>query len=796
MGSGCDDRGVPEHSTLVIEDGVIPRRVRRPIDLLRVVLSVGLIALILTLAYFASHTTSGLQHDVSTGARRLPAVLVLVVNAVSVLGVLLLPISTTVDLLLRRRSRQLLEAVLALVFVVLAVSGVARLILLYGSNAILEALTGSDNRTGRPLDALLAGLLAFITVARLMDRPRWSAFGALVVIGLFIGSVVNGGTTVAALSLSMLAGWGVGLAVRYTLGTPTTRPSGHEIAAALERTGYPVTVLRAARETDRGRAYVATSRSGEALEVRVLDRDLEGAGIANTLWRMLRLRTVIGLDAFSMRRTLERTALLSYATQAAGAPTPRLLAVSEIGPDSALLAHERLDGIRFPDLTEIADSDLERAWRGVRTLHEHHIAHRQLQADNLIRTNDGTVWILDGGSGTIAASDIMERIDIAELLCTLALLTDPERAVATGLRVLGRERLVRCLPTLQRVALSPGTRRALRKRRGVINELRDLLLPLTPDGQVENIQLERMSRRTLLAIVGGSVAAYLLLTQLGRVNMVQLINQASWQWALTALLLSALTYIAAAMSLQGFVPDQLSPWRTLLSQVAASFATLVAPPTLGAVAVNVRYLRRAGLNPALAAASVGVSQALAFVVHIMLLIGFGFAAGTSKDLHFHTPRFAIGVGIVLLVLLVILASLPAVRRWTIGRIRPIFAQVLPRLANLGQQPAKLTIGISGIVLLNLAYSACLAASVLAFGGKIAFAAVAFVYLAGSTLGQVAPTPGGLGAVEAALAAGLTATGIPSGVAISATLLFRLVTFWLPTIPGWFAFRWLQQKQAL
>jgi hypothetical protein len=303
MGSGCDDRGVPEHSTLVIEDGVIPRRVRRPIDLLRVVLSVGLIALILTLAYFASHTTSGLQHDVSTGARRLPAVLVLVVNAVSVLGVLLLPISTTVDLLLRRRSRQLLEAVLALVFVVLAVSGVARLILLYGSNAILEALTGSDNRTGRPLDALLAGLLAFITVARLMDRPRWSAFGALVVIGLFIGSVVNGGTTVAALSLSMLAGWGVGLAVRYTLGTPTTRPSGHEIAAALERTGYPVTVLRAARETDRGRAYVATSRSGEALEVRVLDRDLEGAGIANTLWRMLRLRTVIGLDAFSMRRT-------------------------------------------------------------------------------------------------------------------------------------------------------------------------------------------------------------------------------------------------------------------------------------------------------------------------------------------------------------------------------------------------------------------------------------------------------------------------------------------------------------
>ncbi len=787
---------MPEHSTLVIEDGVIPPRVRRPTDLLRVVVSLVLIGIILTLAYFASSTTSGIQHDVTTGARGLPAILVLLVNAVSVLGVLLLPVSTAVDLLLRRRSRQLLEAVLALVVVVLAVSAGSSLILKFGAPALLEALTGSITRTGHPLDALLAGLLAFITVARLLDRPRWSTFGVLVVGGLFIGSVVNGGTTVAALTLSLLAGWGVGLGVRYALGTPTTRPSGHEIAAALERAGYPVTVLRAARETERGRAYVATGANGIALEVRVLDRDLEGAGIANTLWRMARLRAVIGLDAFSLRRTLERTALLSYATQAAGAPAPRLLAVSEIGPDSALLAHERLDGIRFPELNSVADTDLDGAWRAVRILHEHHIAHRQLQADNLIRTRDGSVWLLDGATGSIAASDIMERIDVAELLCTLALLTDSERAVASALRVMGTERMIRCLPALQRVALSPGTRRALRRRRSVLTELRDLLLPLTPDGQIESIQLERMSRRTLLAIVGGSVAAYLLLTQLGRVNVVSLINQASWHWAFVALGLSILTYVAAAMSLLGFVPDHLSPWRTFVAQWAASFATLIAPPTLGTVAVNVRFLRRSGLKPAVAAASVGVTQAVAFIVHILLLLGFGFAAGTSKDLHFHTPRLAIGIGIVLVCLLILLISLPTVRRWTLDRIRPIFAQVVPRLANLAQQPTKLAAGVSGIVLLNLTYAACLGASVLAFGGKVSFAAVAFVYLAGSTLGQVAPTPGGLGAVEAALAAGLVAAGIPSAVAISATLLFRLVTFWVPTIPGWFAFHWLQRKQAL
>ena len=42
------------------------------------------------------------------------------------------------------------------------------------------------------------------------------------------------------------------------------------------------------------------------------------------------------------------------------------------------------------------------------------------------------------------------------------------------------------------------------------------------------------------------------------------------------------------------------------AQVAGDFATLVSPPTLGSVAINMRFLTKAGLHPALAGASVGV----------------------------------------------------------------------------------------------------------------------------------------------------------------------------------------------
>ena len=183
-------------------------------------------------------------------------------------------------------------------------------------------------------------------------------------------------------------------------------------------------------------------------------------------------------------------------------------------------------------------------------------------------------------------------------------------------------------------------------------------------------------------------------------------------------------------------------------------------------------------------------------MHLALLLLFGIAAGTHADLQFNGPRAVIiGVGVVAPIIGG-LASDPHVRRWPATRIRPLAEQVIPRLATVAQRPATLIEGFGGILLLNLAYCLCLVASVRAFSDSLTIAAICFACLAGSTLGQAAPTPGGLGVIEAALAAGLTAAGMDSALAVSATLLFRTVTFWLPTVPGWFAFRNLIAKGLL
>jgi uncharacterized membrane protein YbhN (UPF0104 family) len=444
----------------------------------------------------------------------------------------------------------------------------------------------------------------------------------------------------------------------------------------------------------------------------------------------------------------------------------------------------------------LGDAELAGAWEIVRDLQSARIAHRALIAENFLQATDGKVYIQGLEDGTIAASEVLLRIDLAEALVTLSLSADPVRAIQAGRVVLGDAGLARALPALQPVALSPHTRSKLKENRDLLTTLRATILENMPETNFEEIEIERVKPRTLVTIFAGTIAAYLLLTQLGQVNFSEVFRVADTRWMLIGLTFSALTYVGASLALSGVVPERLSFWKTFQAQWAASFATLVAPPTLGSVAINVRYLSRQGMNTALAGASVAVSQVMSFFSHITLLFIAVIVAGTSSDFSFRPPKTAIIVFLVVALSASALFTIPAVRRWSTEKIQPIFSQVLPRLSSLANQPAKLATGVFGVLLLNLSYCACLIASVRAFSTDSSMAAIALVYLAGSIVGQAAPTPGGLGAVEAALAAGLTAAGIDPGIAISATLVFRLITFWIPTIPGWFAFQNLQRTGNL
>ena len=84
----------------------------------------------------------------------------------------------------------------------------------------------------------------------------------------------------------------------------------------------------------------------------------------------------------------------------------------------------------------------------------------------------------------------------------------------------------------------------------------------------------------------------------------------------------------------------------------------------------------------------------------------------------------------------------------------------------------------------------------AFGGDVPLPTIAVAYLIASAIAIIAPTPGGVGAVEAALIATLVNLGMDAQASVSAVFLFRTITFWLPVPPGWIAFQIMQRKNYI
>lgn len=82
---------------------------------------------------------------------------------------------------------------------------------------------------------------------------------------------------------------------------------------------------------------------------------------------------------------------------------------------------------------------------------------------------------------------------------------------------------------------------------------------------------------------------------------------------------------------------------------------------------------------------------------------------------------------------------------------------------------------------------------LAFDVSMSFPKAGALYMIANTIGSAVPTPGGVGGVEAALTASLISFGVDNATAAAIVLLFRTLTFWLPTIPGYFFLQYTQRK---
>jgi uncharacterized membrane protein YbhN (UPF0104 family) len=645
-----------------------------------------------------------------------------------------------------------------------------------------------------------AAVACTIAAAPWLTRP-WRRTVWIVLWLAAVVRLITGTASPVEVVLAVAAGVTVGAGVLVLFGVPDRRIGPAEIAVALGSAGLPVTRVDPAPVEAKGsRPFTAATVDGQSLFIKVLGSDQRDADLLYRAYRFLRLRDIGDTrPAASLIQAAEHQALVAVMAGRAGVAVPAVRQVIKSADGSALLAMDRVGGssLDLIPVQRVSDTMIRELWQQVGGLHRARIAHRSLRAANVVVDSSARPWIVDFSFSELGATQRQIALDVAELLASLAVIAGPDRAVAGAVAVIGRDGLAAAVPLLQPLALSAGTRRAIARHDGLLTQTRAAAAAAGGREDQDLARIQRVRPRTLLAIAAAAGAFYFLLPKLAQVGSGwNALLSADWAWLPLVIALSAVTYLASAVALMGAVRPRIRFWPTVLAQAASSFVNRVSPANVGGMALNARFLQKSGVDASAGVAAVGVNSLVGAVVHLVLIVVFFTWAGKGLGKAFTLPsssKLLLILAVVVAIVGIVLATRPG-RRFASGKVIPGLRSAAASLKRVAQSPGKMTMLFGGSALITLAYIGGLAASVEAFGGGPSIVLIGAVYLGASALAAAAPSPGGLGALEAALVAGLTGVGMAAGPAVSAVLLYRLATYWLPVAPGWLSWRVLQRRE--
>jgi len=264
-------------------------------------------------------------------------------------------------------------------------------------------------------------------------------------------------------------------------------------------------------------------------------------------------------------------------------------------------------------------------------------------------------------------------------------------------------------------------------------------------------------------------------------NSLNAARSAQLTWFLASIVLMAVTFCIAAAIYGVLALHTLCYTSTLLVEVAAAFVGRLLPAGLGGLGLNGVYLYRRGHTAAEATAVVSVNNLLGMGAHLLLLAGvLAFQAQVVRAL-FARNHLSLSWQVAGAVFIVIAGAtaVPFVRI----RIAGFAKNLLVSVRKVGAPRLLRALLLAG--LLTITYTTLLLCSARALGVELGMLQVFIVFSFGTLAGTATPTPGGLVGAEAGLFAGFVAYGVSDARAGAAVLLFRLVTYWLPLLPGAF-----------
>jgi glycosyltransferase 2 family protein len=625
-------------------------------------------------------------------------------------------------------------------------------------------------------------------------RWWWALLLAFVPIHLVVSAIVPARSLVG-----LAVGWFVGALVVLVVGTPALEVPLEAAVRALGKRGFDVSRLTVIRPA--GRGPLVLSASGETPEctavVELYGPHQRSGGALRQLWGKLKLRdTETAPLVASMRRAVEYRGLMAIAIGDAGVANTETIAVAPLERGWMLYSHKPPRGV---PLSGCADTTpVGRLWDSLRVLNDHQIAHGDLRSHQ-ITIDDGTALFGGFGNAEYGATDAQLKSDIAQLLVTASAVYEPKSAVSAAIDVFGKDTILSASRRLTKVAVPKSIRRSIPDSGAVISGARAEVKRQTGADQIKTQTITRFTRSQIIQLVLFGALVYVAYPFISTApSFFSQLRTANWWWALLGLLVSAMTYVGAAAALWASTDGTVNFWKLSIVQVANTFAATTTPAGVGGLALSTRYLQKSGLSAMRATAAVALQQAVQVISHLLLLILFSAVAGASMNLRHFVPSATmlyliagVALGIVGTFLFV-----PKLRRWLATEVRPKLTEVTSDLLTLAREPQRLALIVLGCAGTTLGAALALWASIEAFGGGTTFVTVTVVTMVGGTLASAAPTPGGVGAVEAALIGGLAAFGVPAAVGVPSVLLYRVLTCWLPVFVGWPVMRWLTNNEMV
>jgi uncharacterized protein (TIRG00374 family) len=783
------------------------RRWRRPVDVVIVVLSVVLAAALTV----AAPGPSGLDVAIENLLKDLPG-LGGWLWEISFALLVIWPVLLMLAALARRGRRRLLGDYLAAAALTY---GLALVVSRLGGTG-WEVSSTAPAATGAPA-VYLAVRLALASGVILVASPHLTRplrhTGRVVLLLGALSTIALGVSHPSGAVAGLAVGAAAAAAVHLALGAPDGRLTDAQVGLALQDLDVEVSDVRSTtRQTPGVASWIGSAADGRSLLVRVYGRDAWNGQLLTSTWAALRTRGRRPQLGRGVRERVALEAAVSLLAQRSGVPVSPVVTVGATVERDSLIVTE-VSGTslaKFP-ADSVDDDLLDRFWRAVVGLHELRIAHRGIDLHSLRVRPDGSVVLADLSAAGLAAPQEDIATDRALLLVATAAVTGASRAVAAAGRAVGPEGLAPLLPFLQPAVLDGTSLRELDK--ADLAALRAEAVKAAGVDPPPLAKLRRVTVRSALVVALVAFMAYVLISTIIGVDFSAVRSAfagANWWWLLAALLLSPVVQTGFAFATMGASSTRLRYGPVLMVEYAVQFIAVTLPSTAARLALLVRFFERFGIG-ATAALSIGViDSVMGFGVQIVLiaLIMLTGVPGLTSKIEGPSSGSAGSSTLTLVLLILALLVLGVVLTVLVPQLRRRVRAIVPRIRKVIREqsvsartalvvlrsPHKVGQMVSGNFAAQVVQAVVLGVCLEAFGSHAHLSQLILINTLVSLFAGLMPVPGGMGVAEAGYVAGLQACGVPSAVAISTALSFRLVTFYLPPLWGGWALAWLRRRQ--